>query len=202
MTNRHVNWLQKVARGDSPNAVAQHAGITQSTLSRQIHANEISMPNVVAIARAYGVSPVQALVDTGYLEEFEVASIQTLPELGLATNQELLKEIGKRTDPEATRLFRTVHAPPAGARRAKVVQHPDRFTVPLVDIYATDEDAEPAKVEPAKVEPVKGEPVKDEPAPARQPFNIHNITPEDIAEGVAFRGEREPGPGDEGYSDF
>lgn len=196
MEKKHATWFADVVGDDSLTTAAKRVGVSQPTLSRQLQNNNLSPVNILAISRAYGVNPFQALVDTGYAEEHELAALKSMPEPGLLTNRELLKEIGKRTDPEATRLFRTVHAPPAGARRAKVVQHPDRYTVPLVDIYATDEDA------PANDEPAKDDAVKDEPAPERQPFNIHNITPEDIAKGVAFRGEREPGPGDEGYSDF
>lgn len=60
---------------------------------------------VIALCRAYDRSPVQGLVETGYINEYEVQGVDLAIALHDATNEQLLDEILRRSDPEARYLF-------------------------------------------------------------------------------------------------
>ncbi|NWO15758.1 MAG: hypothetical protein HLX46_02690 [Corynebacterium sp.] len=60
---------------------------------------------VIALCRAYGRSPVQGLIETGYINDYEVEGPDVAIALSKATNQQLLDEIMKRSDPQARYLF-------------------------------------------------------------------------------------------------
>lgn len=77
----------------------------KTTLLRQLERGYIPADNVIAIARAYGISIVDALVQTEHISEDEVDIVGVTQALGYATNQEMLDEMRKRVDPEAVRLF-------------------------------------------------------------------------------------------------
>ncbi|MDO5099326.1 MAG: hypothetical protein Q4D85_11325 [Corynebacterium sp.] len=60
---------------------------------------------VIALCRGYGKSPVTGLIETGYLNEWETEGVGIPYALQKATNQQILDEILKRSDPEARLLF-------------------------------------------------------------------------------------------------
>ena len=64
----HDTWIKSIT-GDSARAVAKRIGIPQRTLAAQLEDDRVSPENVIATAIAYGASPVDALVETGYLPE-------------------------------------------------------------------------------------------------------------------------------------
>lgn len=101
----HNEWLEKLPGSPSITAAARESGIQKTTLMRQLDRGHIPAENVIAIARAYDVNVVDALVATGHLERSETNLVGIAEALGYATNQQLLDEINLRVDPDAVRLF-------------------------------------------------------------------------------------------------
>ena len=56
----HEDWYYNTVNGDTEKAASLRAGITTSTLNRQLAKGTLSEGNVIAIARAYGQNPVVA----------------------------------------------------------------------------------------------------------------------------------------------
>ncbi|WP_145941711.1 hypothetical protein [Corynebacterium glyciniphilum] len=98
-------WIESLPGTPSLTAAAKRSDIQKTTLIRQIDRGTIPSDNVIAIARAYGVNIVDALIATGHLEPTEVEIVGVAQALGHATNAEMLEEMRKRVDPEAVRLF-------------------------------------------------------------------------------------------------
>ena len=96
-------WLEALINPDSQRTAASKAGIPASTLSRQ--QEHLPPEMVIALCRAYDRSPVQGLVETGYINEYEVQGVDLAIALHDATNEQLLNEIMRRSDPQARYLF-------------------------------------------------------------------------------------------------
>ena len=63
-------WLTAVTNGDSLHEVDRKTGLDNSGMSRKFRQGKtLSAEQVIAVARGYGIDPVQALRDTGYLPQ-------------------------------------------------------------------------------------------------------------------------------------
>lgn len=102
----HEEWLAALTGGASQRSIADEAGVQQSKISRQLAGGKLAPELVIDLARAYGASPVDALVGTGYLSEADIEGAGIVDALGFATNKQLLEEIRQRHDPEAVRILR------------------------------------------------------------------------------------------------
>ncbi len=98
-----VTWWRYVVTvtGNAPQKdIATATGIDQSSISRwQRGANSPRAEAVVALARAYGRSPVEALVAAGYLSSSEVGVVELTTLTGDLTTvsiDSLLSEIRRR----------------------------------------------------------------------------------------------------------
>ena len=98
-------WLNELIRPESRKKASNKAGYAQSTLSRQLEKGRLSPEMVIALCRAYGRNPVTGLVETGYINDYETDGVGINYELSKATNQQILDEIVRRSDPEARVLF-------------------------------------------------------------------------------------------------
>lgn len=99
-------WLKAIGATDSLRDIAAHAGVSHATLSRQITSGRFLIETSIELARAYGVSPVSALVANGHLtpEEGGVTGVDVA--LQSATDEQLVIEIGRRMGIEgASTLF-------------------------------------------------------------------------------------------------
>lgn len=104
-------WLDRVGGGASVNAMAKAMGVSTSTLDSQLKSSTgLKAETLVALARAYGYSPVAALVDSELITTLEAkasANIErdlTVPEaLAEASDEQLLREIGRRLDERGAR---------------------------------------------------------------------------------------------------
>ena len=96
-------WLEELVNPDSLRTAATKADIPVSTLSRQ--QDKLPAEMVIALCRAYDRSPVQGLIETEYINDYEVQGPDVAIALSKATNQQLLDEIMKRSDPQARYLF-------------------------------------------------------------------------------------------------
>lgn len=98
-------WLDDLISTETRAIAAKKAGYAQSTISRQLGRGYLRPETVIALCRAYGRSPVTGLIETGYLHDYEVNAPAIDIALHNATNQQLLDEIMRRSDPEARTLF-------------------------------------------------------------------------------------------------
>lgn len=90
-------WFNETVQGDTIAEVALKAGIIKTTAWRQYNnALGFSAENVILIARAYHKSPVEALVEFGYIRADEMANGKTVARLHDASNDELLQELARR----------------------------------------------------------------------------------------------------------
>ena len=98
-------WIDDLIGDDSLRTASEKIGLAQSTITRQLSRNTLTAPAVIALCRAYGRKPVDGLVETGYLQPWEVEGVGIDAALDKATNQQLLGAVMRRSDPEATYLF-------------------------------------------------------------------------------------------------
>lgn len=95
-------WPQYVKRIAGPlkqEQIAEHSGISQATVSAWLRGAP-GVPRaetVIAFARAFNRSPVEALVAAGYLQSDEAAAKARTP-LVEYSDRELLDELRRRTD--------------------------------------------------------------------------------------------------------
>lgn len=88
-------------------AASQKSGYAQTTLQRQVDKGTLSPTMVIALCRGYGRSPVTGLVETGYLQPWELDGASIPYTLRQATNRQLIDEFLRRCDPEEHQLFTT-----------------------------------------------------------------------------------------------
>lgn len=85
-------------------AVAIKAGLTTSTLNRQLKSGALSAENVILIARAYGANPVAALATTGYITPEEAT--KNLGDVAqLLPDRQLIAELARRIGVEFEELI-------------------------------------------------------------------------------------------------
>lgn len=93
----HIEWLDKVTRGDSNREIARRAeGVSDATLSRQRRAGELSADLIIKIAEAYNESPVVALVDLGFMSAKWITEPGVITALSRASDEELTDELLRR----------------------------------------------------------------------------------------------------------
>ena len=98
-------WIDDLIGSDSYRRAAQRIDSNGSTITRQLDKGRLTPEMVIALCRGYGRSPVTGLIETGYLREWEAEDVGIPYALRQATNQQLLDEIMRRSDPEALYLF-------------------------------------------------------------------------------------------------
>lgn len=98
-------WLDNLIGSDTRGTAASKAGYAPSTISRQLERGHLRPETVIALCRAYDRSPITGLIETGYIHAHEVDAPEVAAALNRATNQQLLDEVVRRSDPEARYLF-------------------------------------------------------------------------------------------------
>ncbi|MEL4153916.1 hypothetical protein [Corynebacterium bovis] len=112
----HSDWISHLTNHSSTRAIGAKIGTSHTTIGRQVAAENLSPGIVIALCRAYGRSPVDGLVETGYIHPHEVETGPIAAVLPSATNKQLLDEIMRRSDPESHTLFTAnVYDMPTGA---------------------------------------------------------------------------------------
>jgi hypothetical protein len=89
-------WLALTSSGDAQNETARRAGIPQATYSRQITRGVLTPENVVAIARAYRVSPIDGLVAIGLIRDSDITQVSVRKALLEASDDDLVEETWRR----------------------------------------------------------------------------------------------------------
>lgn len=124
-------------------SAARKVGVAPSTITRQLErSGRLGAEMVIHLARAYGHSPVDALIETGYIRYGETSLVGIARALAAATNAQLLAEFTERVDPDGIRAFHgggdsNIITPDFGAIRG--VGHDD---LPSVADSSPDEDEE------------------------------------------------------------
>lgn len=98
-------WFKDLTDSSSLREAAEKSGISKSTLSRNLDANTMTPETVIALCRAYDRSPVSGLIETEYINDYELHGPDVEVALREATNEQLLDEIMRRSDPQARYLF-------------------------------------------------------------------------------------------------
>ena len=138
-------WLTELIGDDTRRTASSKAGMAESTLSRQLSRGHLSPEMVIALCRAYDRSPVTGLIQTGYINDYELRGPDVEVALREATNEQLLNEIMRRSDPEARYLFgnegdeETIGLAP---HLAPVSDVDDSMPLSAVAYSGPDEDAE------------------------------------------------------------
>ena len=91
-----VTWVRSVGQGDSDRQIAMRAKIPTGTLGRQLANDLLSPENIVAIARAYRVSPLDGLVALGLITDEEVRSAGVRSSLSDVRDEDLVGEVLQR----------------------------------------------------------------------------------------------------------
>lgn len=110
-----IAWMRGTVGDNTRNAVADRAGIVQSTLNRQIDKGVLRPETVVAIARAYGVPILPGLVACGLITEHEAAikarSDSILEALAKADDADLVREVLRRIEQDGAALHTMLDEP-------------------------------------------------------------------------------------------
>lgn len=96
--NKHMNWLSNLTKSDSGRTIALRSKLSVATINRQIGREELSAENVIAIARGYDQSPVEALALTGYITQEEATGVPQDAVGDLLTDQQLIRILASRID--------------------------------------------------------------------------------------------------------
>lgn len=122
-------WIEAVTRGHSVRQIAANAQIPPATLSRQISTGTVTPENAVAIAVAYGASPVKALVALGVLDPDNVDTMSVEQALREATDQQLVDEVMRRLSGATEEDTAFDHPTPVPIRPTVVPGDEDDLTV-------------------------------------------------------------------------
>lgn len=157
------SWLTDLIGNDTRRVASSKAGMAESTLSRQLSRGSLSPEMVIALCRAYDRSPVQGLIETEYINDYEVQGPDVAIALEKATNQQLLDEIMKRSDPQARYLFGGDEETIGLSPQLSVVSDADDMndgTVREFD-YAPEEYAADSSIDETEARLEKGEDIID-----------------------------------------
>ena len=98
-------WLSTLPGSPTVSQAADHSHVSKATLLRHAKTGKTTAEFVVTISRAYRVNEVESLVKLGFITDKAVDGYGIEAALSSATNEELLEEILRRSDPQARYLF-------------------------------------------------------------------------------------------------
>ena len=78
----------------------QLPGSPSITWASDASGNQLSAGNVIKLCQAFGKSPVDGLVETGYIVSSDFDGAGVIAALQQATNQQIITEAGRRMDPD------------------------------------------------------------------------------------------------------
>lgn len=129
---KHTEWIRKVTQGDSERAIGKKANVPFRTINSQLSRGSLSAENVISVAIGYGVHPVRALVDTGFLDAKYATEIDPASALRLVTEDDLADEV---------------------LRRMKLAGEHEAFTTPVDDLAARRRGSPASDVSPGAYDP-------------------------------------------------
>lgn len=99
------DWLKSLPDSPTASQAADRAGVSKATFLRHQKKGETTAEYAIAISRAYGVNEIKSLLDLGFISLQAVKEISVQVSVGRMSNQQILDEILRRSDPEALNLF-------------------------------------------------------------------------------------------------
>lgn len=126
----HVRWFARVTNDASGLEASKRSGVTTSTLNRQLKNGHLSPESVIAIARAYDVSPVESLAVTGYLTTKEASGIEGEAMAQLLTDRQMIRDLARRINADPAAWFGTFGELEDDDTGASVSKLPERSTDP------------------------------------------------------------------------
>lgn len=98
-------WLDTLPGSPTVSQAADHSQVSKATLLRHAKSGKTTAEYAVAISRAYKVNEIESLIDLGFVNTEAVDKYGVEAALAAATNEQLLGEIMRRSDPQARYLF-------------------------------------------------------------------------------------------------
>lgn len=98
-------WLNTLPGSPTVSQAADHSGISKATLLRHAKSGKTTAEFTISISRTYEVNEVESLLALGFISRSAIDEYGVEATLEGATNQQLLDEIMRRSDPEARYLF-------------------------------------------------------------------------------------------------
>ncbi|WP_162942664.1 helix-turn-helix domain-containing protein [Cryobacterium soli] len=126
-----LNWaeyLRIITDADTNRIISQRTGIPDSTISRWLSGQAYPRPRqVVDVARAYGVNPLNALVGAGYLDQSDIERAGVEPrqfQLREFSELEIAQEIVRRVQKGQSSMLETPldESHPAMSERSNVTR--------------------------------------------------------------------------------
>lgn len=111
-----TTWFEALSNGDAINAAAKKAGVDQATLNRQLAKGVLSPAMTVALARAYQVDVLDALVTQGLITDDDIAAHGIRVSLADASDAELARAISERLTGDRHPVFDVPVAPSRDVR--------------------------------------------------------------------------------------
>ena len=87
------DWILSLPGSPLPTQAAEASDIDRGTISRQLKRNHISAENVIKLCKTFGKSPIDGLIETGYLSPTDAQDISISSALRDATNRQLAAEV-------------------------------------------------------------------------------------------------------------
>lgn len=91
------SWVDHVTNGASARAIAAAIGGSNTTVARWSREENVPAEGAVAVARAYGADPIEALCAAGYLTDDDLVGAEVVGGLRGATTLQLVEELLRRT---------------------------------------------------------------------------------------------------------
>ena len=98
-------WLRTLPGAPTVSQAADHSHISKATLLRHAKTGKTTAEFAVTISRAYKVNEIDSLIALGFVTSEAVNGYGVKAALSSATNEQLLDEIMRRSDPQARYLF-------------------------------------------------------------------------------------------------
>lgn len=100
---KHSEWFNRITGGASGNAAATKAHLPVASLNRHIAAERLTAEEVIALSRAYGISPVEGLAATGHITHEEATGMTADSAAELLSDPDLIRTLAYRinADPQA-----------------------------------------------------------------------------------------------------
>ena len=100
---KHNEWFNRITGGASGNAAATKAHLPVASLNRHIAAERLTAEEVIALSRAYGISPVEGLAATGHITHEEATGMTADSAAELLSDPDLIRTLAYRinADPQA-----------------------------------------------------------------------------------------------------
>ena len=116
----HADWMKSVWGDQSTRSVAIRVGLPPRTLANYVDRGELPAEAVIAVAVAFDLHPVGALVDTDYLDPKYAVEVDPVAELTQVTDAQIADEV---------------------LRRMKIGSHP-KFETPIDELDTENLDAD------------------------------------------------------------